>query len=185
MENQLKAEAMVLYDQFVARNGELFRQEMIPMTEDDLKPVQKNDRFTRRVTAPVFYGVALCSLGGSIYLFFTNDWPIAIGMLLCSIALVSFTMYLTGYYSELISRKEKLVISGIITGKKKYNRNYGADYYLEVSKKKDVAVDQKQYMEFCFGDIIRYETLSEERYIRHSIALIGKISEYIHSQEPE
>lgn len=174
---QQKADAEVVYDRFIKLKGELFQKEMVPMGDEDLKIVQKDDRFTRKITAPVLYFFAAGAAIGSIYLGFSGDWTIAIGLFLCAIALVSFSIYLLSYYRELLEQKEKTVITGIITNKEKYKRQYETVYCLMISEQQEVVVNEKQYKEFRLGDIVRYESLSLERYVNHSITLIAKISE--------
>lgn len=174
---QQRAEAKIAYYRFVELRGELYQREMVPMSEEDLKVVQKNDRFTRKITAPVFYFYSACAVIGGVYAIISGHWPMAIGMFLCTIALVSFSIYLLSYYRELLEQKEKTVITGIITDKEKYSRKYETVYCLKISEQQEVVVDERQYKEFRLGDIVRYETISLERYIRHSISLIGKISE--------
>ncbi len=178
-EKQQRAEAKVVYDRFVKLKGELFQKEMVPMSEEDLKAVKKNDWFTRNITAPVFYFFAAGAFIGSVYLIISGDWPIAIGMFLCAIGFVSLSIYLVSYYRELLEQKEKTVFTGIITDKKKYNAKYGTEHFLILSEEQRLVVNEKQYKEFRLGDIVRYETLSLERYINHSINLIGKIGEVL------
>lgn len=184
-EKQKNEEAKALYDRFVREKGELFKQEWIPMQDEDLKAVKKNDRFTRRITAPVFYTVAAFAVVGGIYLVTTGDWHIAIGIFLCAIALVSFSLYLVSYYKEILNQKEKLLITGIVTGKSKLSRQYETRYCLKLNEQKEVVVTEKQCKEFHLGDMVQYETLSEERYIKHTITLIGKISDHLNPGDGE
>lgn len=174
---QQKAEAKVIYDRFVKLKGDFFQKEMVPMTDEDLKLIEKNNRFTRKITVPFFVMISSGALGYGLYLAVMQDWIYAGGMLLGGIGLWFFSRYLLHYYRELLELKMKVVITGIITDKEKYRRQYATLYCFTLSEEKEIVVDEKEYKQFHLGDIVRYETLSLERYINHAITLIDKISE--------
>ena len=174
---QQRAEAKVVYDRFVKLKGEFFKEEMLPMTEEDFKLIEKKVRFTNRITVPFFVMISFGALGYGLYLAVMQDWIYAGGMLLGGIGLWFFSRYLLHYYRELLELKKKVVITGIITNKEKYNRQYETLYCLMLSEEKEVIVEEKEYKQFHLGDIVQYESLSLERYISHAITLIDKISE--------
>jgi hypothetical protein len=175
---QQKEEAKIAYDKYVKKHKKnLFKAEMIPMTDEDIALVQKRANFTRSITARVFYVVAGIATLGGIYLLYIGDWALSLVVFLCAMVLVLFLRSLTATYRKLLEQKEKLVVTGIVTSKEKQKRENETLYYLTLSEKKDVVVRKKDYDQYRLGDIVRYETLSEERYISHAITLTGKIGD--------
>lgn len=176
---ELKAEARKAYEAFVKVKGDLFQQKFLPMTEEEVKLVEKQARFTRHITVPFFGVVSVAAFGWAMYLLYTHDWYIAISVLISSVGLTFFSRYLLLEYRDLLVKKEKLVFTGIITEKKKYKGQQETSYYFTLSEKQKVAVDDETFKKYHLGDIIQYESLSLERWIKNTVTLISRISEHI------
>ena len=175
---QQKEEAKIAYDKYVKKHKKnLFKTAMVPMTDEDITLVREKANFTSSITARVFYSVATIAMLGGFYLIYIGDWALSLVVFLCAMVLVLFTRSLTATYWKLLNEKEKLSITGIVTNREKRKGENETLYYLTLSEKKDVVVRKKDYEQYKLGDIVRYETLSEERYISHAITLTGKIGD--------
>lgn len=175
---ELKAEAKHVYEAFVKLKGDLFQQKSLPMNEEEVKLVEKQARFTRHITVPIFGIVAVAAFGWAMYLLYSHDWYIAISVLISSLALIFFSRYLLLEYRDLLVKKEKLVFTGIITEKKRYKGQQETSYYFTLSDKQKVAVDEESFKKYHLGDIIQYESLSLDRWIKNTVTLISRITDH-------
>jgi hypothetical protein len=163
------------YNDFTKKHGDLYSKRLEPMTEGDIAPVIKNDRFTRKITFPVFISCAILSFCGSIYMFIDADWLYTVGFIMCGIALTSLAYYLRGYYAELLQKKEKVILAGIVFRKRKLD---GSDL-ISVSDQIEVFLESKDAKRLKLGDIVEIECLSLERYIRNTVSIKGNIAEIL------
>ncbi len=171
--NNPPKEFLQIYTSFTNKHGNLFVQKMAPMTEADLAPVIKNDRFTRKITFPVFISFAIAASCFSLYLFITAQWLYAVGILMASVGLIFFAYYLKTYYAELLNQKEKIILTGIVFRKRKLRDSI----LISISDQLEIVVEDEDAKKLRLGDVVEIECLSLERYIKNSVLIKGSISE--------
>lgn len=172
-------ELRAIYEKFLAVKGDLFQSSLAPMNEEEIRILEKDARFTQTITVRVFFIFGILAIGGGIWCIATDTWIPGVGMLTCSIAFFAFSMYYKSSYKDLIEKKEKVVINGVVTNRKTYNGRYGKDYMVTLSRKKDIFIVKEDYEKVKLGDIVQYETLSEDHPIKSSIKVLGHIREFI------
>jgi hypothetical protein len=159
------------YAQFLKQKGDLFERVEVPMDDEDKKEVERLDRFSKKITAPVLLVFGCLAFVGSAYLFYTRNWIPASGILFCSIACAALSIYYKSYYGRLLKDGKKIIIKGIIS-KIVNSRDY---YGLTISEKETIFFIKQQVKGYKAGDIVRCETLSQQEDIKKKIEKIGNI----------
>jgi hypothetical protein len=132
------SKAQKRYAAFVEVHGELFERKVVPMDAEDVRNVEYNYRFTKRITIPVTLGVTVTLF--CIILWLGIDWYKAIVGPILILGLAGFLASLVSHYKELLEKKEKTVNKGMVTQKKVFSSGH---CYLFLSEQQHVEVTKK------------------------------------------
>jgi hypothetical protein len=177
--NQSLEEIKAAYEKFLALKGEVFEVKSIDMNAGELELVKKAERFNRRITFPFFMAMGVLSMGGGVWALWSGFIIPGLGLLVGAVAVGAFGLSYSGYKQE--SPRHKVVITGIVTGRKTYNRQFGKSYLITLSRKKDLFIAKEDYDKIRLGDLVQYETLSETQEIKSGITRLGHINDVMSS----
>lgn len=165
------------YEKFLRANGKFYEYKKVPMSPDEIRLIGKEAAITQRIMLPVIGSVALAAGIGGAWLLWERDWIFGTGISLGALSAVAIFFYLRASSREMLFKKEKVVISGVVTAKRKYSQQYGNNYKLTLSREKDVFVSRTDFGKAALGQIIQFETLSEEYNIGNSLKVLGHIDD--------
>ncbi len=177
--NQSLEEIKAAYEKFLALKGEVFEVKSVDMNAEEMALVNKAERFNRRITFPFFMVMGVLSIAGGVWALLNRFLIPGLGILLGAIAAIAIGLSYRG--SKQKGPKLKLVITGIVTGRKTYNRQFGKSYLITLSRKKDLFVAKEDYDKIRLGDLVQYETLSETQDIKSGITRLGHINDVMSS----
>ena len=164
------SKAQKRYAAFVESNGELFEKKVVPMDAEDLKNVEYNYRFTKRITIPVTLGITLIALGTITW--FGMDWYKTLSGVIMLMVLGGFLMSLVSHYRGLLEKKEKTIVKGVVTQKRSFSRG---SYYVFLSEQEEIEVTQEEFKRCVGGEIVEVSFLSKERPLRRSFRIIDQL----------
>lgn len=164
------SKAQKRYAAFVESSGELFEKKVVPMDAEDLKNVEYNYRFTKRITVPVTLGITLITLG--ILLWYGMDWYKILSGVILLFALSTFLWSLVAHYKELLEKRNKTIIRGVVTQKRAFS---GGHHYIFLSEQEEVEVTPEEFKQCLGGEIVEVSFLSKERPLRRSFKIIDQL----------
>jgi hypothetical protein len=168
-----------LYEKFLAVRGKLYEYTSVPMTAAEEQLIEKEARTTQRIFIPLMIVIAIAAWTGGLWLLWEQDWIFGIGITLCAVSVTAFIFYLRSGYRELVIEKKKIIITGVITAKRKYSQQYGNAYMITLSQEKDVYVLKPDFEKATPGQIVQFETLSEEFNHGNTLRTLGHIADFV------
>lgn len=164
------------YKEFVAKRGNLFESAEISLNDADKKELERLHKFSRNITYPFFLSVSIIGLIGGIYVLFSPQWYMGLGIMVASFGIGAVSFYYKSYYNELLHQGKKRMIIGIITR----IRKSGSDYIgITLSDKEEIFFLKDQAKGFSLGDIVRCEAMSKAEDINKRIERMGSMYDYL------
>ena len=142
------------YQRFILEHGDLFEEKMIPMDEKDRKRVREF-YFT-------FVGFLLVfTLGFFLLLYFKGVGTIGdlIYAVFFAILIIGGTIALQYAKYRIMTRNEKTVFRGVITGKKGTQKRNIDKTVFRLSNREELNVIRKDHDKYECGDIVQIEYL--------------------------
>jgi hypothetical protein len=143
-----------------------------PMSPEDIAAIEYNYRFTKRITIPIMATISIGLLGLLIYL--DSPWYMITFSTVAVIGLLFYGYGSIGSHQELRSKKEKTIIKGVVTNKKKTGMQY-TYYFVEISKQKVLEVDKEIYQQCKLGAIVEIGFIETDVSIKKTITVLGTI----------
>lgn len=164
------------YKEFVTQRGNLFESFEIPLGDEDKKELERLHKFSRNITYPVFLSVGIIGLAGGLYVLFSSQWYMGLGIMLASFSIGAFSFYYKSHYNELLQHGKKRKVIGIITRiRKSGSYNIG----ITLSGREEIFFSKDQVEEFSLGEIVQCETMSSAEDVNRKLERIGSIYDYI------
>ncbi len=142
---------------------ESFQVGRLPMTEEELRILERNRRMTRRIMVPLMWAFGALGLGGGVWAIFTDALAVGIGLTFASITMLGFAWFFTMDTKKPVERPEKFFTTGTITGMKKTGSVFTQVYYrIELNDNRyRCFVSEPDFRRIKVGDVVTCERLEE------------------------
>lgn len=147
----------------------------LPMTDEELRIMEKNRRFTRRIGVPLMILMGGCGLLGGIWAIATDASAVGIGLAFSSMIMLGLGGY---YFRETrtpVERPEKFFVTGVITKKKMsgdFTRRY---YHIELNNNRyKCFLYAEEFKKLNVGDVVQCERLIETSVYADRVVILKK-----------
>lgn len=156
-------------DQFPYQEGRL------PMTEEELRIMERNRRLTRRIMVPMMTVLGGCGLFGGIFAIFTDKSAVGIGLTFSAVTMLGFAWYYFTDTKKQVELPEKFFVSGVITQKRQRGSVFTQVYYeINLNRSKYVCyVSQKDFKRLKVGDKVQCERLVESSVFADRVVVLS------------
>jgi hypothetical protein len=154
-----------------------YNEGRLPMSEEELRTVEKNRRLMRRLAAPMMGLLGALGLAGGIWAFTTDTILVGSGIVSSSLIMLGFAWYYVSETRKPLDRPEKFFVTGVITGKRKIGNAFTTVYYeltLNGGKYR-CFISEKDFDRLNPGDIVQCERLDENSVDADRVTVTGKV----------
>ncbi len=141
-----------------------YEEGRLPMTEEELRMMERNRRLTRRVMVPMMGLMGTSGLAGGFWAISTETIAVGIGLTFSALIMLGFAGFYFADTRKPIERREKFFVTGVITGKKKRGSEFTSVYYeliLNGGNYRCFVYNKKDFEKVKLGDIVQCERLEE------------------------
>lgn len=154
-----------------------FEEGRLPMSEEDLRILERNRRLTQRIMVPLMGLMGTSGIVGGFWAISTQTLAVGIGLTFSSLIMLGFAGF---YYADTrkpIERREKFFVTGVITSIKRRGSEFTKVYY-------ELILNDGNYRCFIYkediekvkpGDIVQCERLEENSVYADRVTVMTRV----------
>lgn len=165
------------YQAYLNTHPDPYQEGRLPMSDAELKLVERNRMLTRNVMVPIMSVIGLLGLIGGLWIVTAEASIVGIGLTTSALAMIGLAVFYYLNTQKPIVRLEKFFVTGIVTDHRKTGGLLTNIYYrVKLNDGRYTGFITKEDFRKCQrGDIIRCERLDETSVNVHRVENIGKI----------
>ena len=152
-----------------------FHEGRLPMTDEELRIMERNRRLTRRIMVPMMTVLGICGVVGGIFAILTEKSVVGIGLTFSAITMLGFALFYFSDTRKPVELPEKFFVTGVITGKRKRGSAFTSVYY-EINLNRGTYtcyVGEEDFKRLKAGDKVQCERLVENSVFADRVVVLS------------